>query len=211
MTRARATLLASLALMLLVGALVLARTPLRVVRVGGSSVESLGTTTGSAAVCQQGEALPANVSAIRLGLEASFGPKVLLQAYSGSRAIATGSRGAGWTGSTVTVPVDPLKHAAAPVKICFQVPANSGHLQLYGAPASTSKAAVEGDGQALSGRVSVEYLAPGGGSWWSRAQSVARHMGLGRALEGTWVALLAALLALAASAVAIGLAWRTLP
>ena len=36
----------------------------------------------------------------------------------------------------------------------------------------------------------VEYLRAGHGSWWSRASSVARHMGLGHAASGTWIVFL---------------------
>jgi hypothetical protein len=209
--RAKAALVLGLALMVVVGILTLTRSPLRVARVGVKSEEALGTTTGSASVCQAGETLPAGVSAIRLGLEASFGPKVLVRAYSGSRILTTGSRAADWTGSTVTVPVEPLDHAVSPVRLCFYVPANSERLQLYGAHAVAAKAAVGRDGQPLPGSVSVEYMAPGDGSWWSRALSVARRMGIGHAIGGTWVALLAAALVAVLSALVIGLGLRELP
>lgn len=209
--RAKVALALSLALMIVVVALTLTRSPLRVVRVGAKSKESLGTTTGSATVCQTGETLPASVSAIRLGMEASFGPRVLLRAYSGSRILTAGSRAADWTGSSVTVPVEPLEHAASPVKLCLYVPANSERLQLYGAHAVAAKAAVGREGQVFPGRVSVEYMEPGGGSWWSRALSVARHMGIGHAISGTWVALLVAALVAALCALVIRLGWRELP
>jgi len=54
-------------------------------------------------------------------------------------------------------------------------------------------------------------MEPGGGSWWSRALSVARHMGIGHAISGTWVALLVAALVAALCALVIRLGWRELP
>lgn len=207
----KVTLLVSLALVVAVGALTLTRSPPRVVRVSAKPEETLGATTGSATVCQAGEMLPAGVSAIRFGLAASFGPEVLARAYSGSRVLTAGSRAADWTGSSVTVPVGPLEHAVSHVKLCLYVRANSGRLQLYGVHTAVGQAAVGGKGQPLPGRMSVAYLAPGGGSWWSRRLSLARHMGIGHAISGTWVALLVAALVTAVCALVIGLAWRELP
>jgi hypothetical protein len=210
--QARTALLLSLALLVVVGALTLARAPLRVVRVGARPDTTLAKATGiTPTVCQAQETLPAGVSAIRLGIEASFGPKVLVRAYSRSRILTSGSRSPNWTASSVTVPVKPLEHGVSDVKLCFSIPANSGFLQLYGVQTSPRQAAVGGNGQRLPGRVSVTYLAPGSGSWWSRARSVARHIGLGHAITGTWVALLVAALMAAVVALMTGLAWRELP
>jgi hypothetical protein len=208
--RAKVALLLSLALTAIVGSLLLTRPPLRVVRVGAKPERALGSTTGTPAVCQADETLPAGVTAIRVGLEASFGPRVLVRAYSGPRIVTAGSRGPNWTSSSVTVPVHPLEHAVSHVKVCFSVPANSGFLQLYGARAVGRQAAVGREGQPLPGRMSLEYMAPGGGSWWSRALSVARHMGVGHAIGGTWVALLVATLVAAVIALVTALAWREL-
>jgi hypothetical protein len=209
--RAKVTLLLSLALMIIGVALTLTRAPLRIVHTATKSEESLGTTTGSATVCQAGETLPSGVSAIRLGLEASFGPRVLMRAYSGGRVVAVASRSPNWTGSSVTLPLAPLDHALSPVKLCFHVPANSGRLQLYGAHVAAAKAARGQRGEALPGRVSVEYLAPAAGSWWSRASSLARHMGIGHAIGGASVALLVLLLMLGTCGLVVRLAWRELP
>jgi hypothetical protein len=211
MRRARVALLLSVALLVIVGALTLAHAPPRLLGRGARPEESLGLTTTSATVCQTGETLPGGTSAIRIGLEASFGPKVFVHAYSGSQLLTSGSRGANWTGSSVTVPVKSLQHDSSGVKLCLDVPANSGRLQLWGAQAPAGKAAVGGSGEALPGRISVEYLGSGRGSWWSRAQSVARHIGLGHPIAGTWVALLLAMLTGLVCALVIGLAWRELP
>ena len=211
MTRARLALVLSLTVVAAISAWTLTRAPLRVVRVAAKPEEELGSTTGKPTVCQANEVLPDQVSDIRLGLGASFGPTVLVRAYSGSQVVTSGNRTANWTGSSVTVPVKPLKHTASHVKLCFYVPANSGSLQLYGARAAADNDARTGSGQLLPGRMSIEYLVSGHGSWWSRALTVSRHMGIGRAFSGTWIVLIVAALAAAVSALVIGLAWRELP
>ncbi|HEY5287025.1 MAG TPA: hypothetical protein VIJ50_07965 [Solirubrobacteraceae bacterium] len=193
-------------------ALTLTQAPPRVVLVGAKPDALLASATAiTPTVCQTGETLPAGVSAIRLGVEASFGPEVLVAVYDGSRTLTSGRRSAGWTASTVTVPVRPVARGTGDVKLCFSIPANSGFLQLYGMPTGPRQAATSGAGQHLPGKVSVAYLAGGEGSWWSRALSVARHMGLGHALSGTWVALLLGASMLAVVALLVGLGWRELP
>ena len=208
--RVKTTLVLSLALLVLLVVFTLTHAPPRVVRVGAKPEVVLSSTTGAFTVCQPNELLPPGVSAIRLGLEASFGPKMLVQVYSRSNILTAGSRRGDWTGSSVTIPVEQLKYTSYPVKLCASAPANGEFLQLYGVHTAYTDAAVGGEGQRLPGRLSVEYLAPGSGSWWSRALSVARHVGIGHAVSGTWVAVLVAMLMAAASALVIGLAWRAL-
>ena len=67
----------------------------------------------------------------------------------------------------------------------------NGHesVELLGEPTSGAFAA-RGRRGPLPGRIRVEYLRPGGASWWSVAPEVARRMGLGRAAPGTWIVLL---------------------
>lgn len=211
MTTARTALALSVAVMLILIAVTLTKSPVRVVHVGVRSLETLGSTTGPTSVCQEGETLPAGVSAIRAGLEGSFGPPVSLRAFSGGHTIAEGSRGANWTDDTVTIPIRPLRSTVRSVKLCLYVRHNDELLQLYGAASGAHRAAYSGDGQRLSGRFSVEYLASDGNSWWSRAVSVARHIGIGHAFAGTWVALLLAMLVAAFASLLIGLAWKELP
>jgi hypothetical protein len=197
--------------MAIAGAITLTQAPPRVLRRGARVEEVLGSTTGRAAVCQAGETLPADTSAIRMGIEASFGPRVLVSAYRGSRRLTEGSRSANWTASSVTVPVRPLGREISNVKLCVNFPANSGLLRLWGASAASGKTAIGGTGQALSGRISTEFLGKGRGSWWSRALTVARHLGLGRSIGGTWIALLLATLMGGVCALISILAWRELP
>jgi hypothetical protein len=223
------TLIVGLALLAAIGAAVLTRSPPRVVRVGvpggDANKELLGGGPVDFAVCQPDESLPAGVTGIRLALWAFYGANVHVRVYSGSRVITDGSRGADWTSDSVTVPVKPLDHATAGVKLCFAIAPNSQPIQILGTPApniqeassvnvggaSPTPAVAARKHVLLRGRMGVEYLAPGTGSWWSRILTVARHMGLGRSYTGTWIALLVAALMLAVGALAVRLAWRELP
>jgi hypothetical protein len=197
------TLGVGVVLLAVVGALTLAQAPPRVVRVGVPSSVGLAATTGDASFCQANEVLPAGVSAIRLQLLAYFGAPVRVTASSGSQLLTEGRRGAGWTGTSVTVPVTPVSHAASPVTLCMYVEPNSEGVQFSGAEAPAQEAAISRTGEPLRGRVGVEYLAAGSGSWWSRITSVARNVGVGHALSGSWVALLIAVLTILAGALAI--------
>ncbi len=204
-----ATLGVGVALIMAAGALTLTRAPPRVVRVGTRSTGTiLAIATEAVEVCQGGEALPAGVSAIRLSLGAGYGSGLRVVASSGGGVLTEGSRGPGWTTGSVTVPVTPLKQAASPVTLCIDLRPTSEPIIFAGIHAPARVAAVSGAGERLTGRVGVEYLAGGRGSWWSRILAVARHMGIGHALTGTWVALLIAALVAAVGVLAIGLALR---
>jgi hypothetical protein len=63
----------------------------------------------------------------------------------------------------------------------------------------------------LRGRVQIEYLAPGSGSWWTRIGSVATHMGFGHFINGDAVALLALALMAAVGVLTVRLALREQP
>ncbi len=201
---------ASIALMLAVGALVLTQAPPRVVRAAPRANTVLSLTARDLAACQKGEALPAGVSAIRLSLGAAgIGGRVHVQAISGSQVLTEGEHGPGWTGNSVTVPVAPRDRSTARVKLCFDIAPNSEPILIAGRPSlRRQETAVTVGGVSLGGRLSVEYLAAGSGSWWSRALTVARHMGLGHALSGTWVVLLIAALMTGAGLLAVWLALR---
>jgi hypothetical protein len=211
LTRARIAILASLAATAAVGAVTLSHGPLRVLRTSARGEETLGSTTGDASICQAGETIPKGTTAIRMSLEGDLGPPVRLRAYSGARLLTQGARAPDWTSTSVTVPVKPLSHTAAGVRLCLAAKPNGELLQLYGVYTKRRLAAVDGEGQPLPGRVRTEYLAPSRASWWSQALAVARHMGIGHALSGRWVPLLAALAMAATALGALGLAWRELP
>ncbi|HYM54206.1 MAG TPA: hypothetical protein VES97_02505 [Solirubrobacteraceae bacterium] len=223
MRKVEVTLAAGIALLVAVGALVLTRSPPRVVRVASPASAELVSTTGEATVCQENEVLPAHVSGIRLSLVVAYGSNVHVIAYSGRRVLTEGRRGPDWTSNSVTVPVKRVSHTTSHVTLCFAIGPNSEPViiagiytppresaVLLGTATPTAQAAASG-GRPLNGRVGVEYLAAGQGSWWSRALSVARHVGIGRAFSGTWIALLIAALMAAVGILAVRLAWRELP
>jgi hypothetical protein len=201
----------SLALAVVMFAVTLTHSPLKVVRATVTELAELASTTTGAAACQANEVLPRGVSAIRLGLDATFGARVLVKVYSGSRLVTEGQRAADWTGGTVTVPVKPVDRPVSPAKVCFVLGPNSEAVRIIGFHTPAREAAVSPAGQSVSGRIGVEYLAASQGSWWSRVRSVARHMGIGHAVSGSWVALLIACLMAAVGGLALRIAWREFP
>ncbi len=208
-----------MALLLAVGAFTLTRSPSRVLLTNGSVGNSpLTSTSGDLSLCQANELLPADVSAIRLSMWAFLGWNIHVKAYRGLKVLTEGSRRPDWTSTSVTVPVKPLKRAAAGVTLCYSIGANSEPALVLGTPASAVDAAASlrygvPAPQAplvskLPGRFGVEYLASGRSSWWSLVLSVARRMGLGRAFAGTWIALLVAALMAAVGVLALRLTLR---
>ena len=197
------TLGVGIVLLLALGAYTLTRSPPRIVRAGTPGLGLVSQTIADTDVCQAGEVLPAGVSAIRLSIWAFFGARIHLTVSSGSRVLTEGSRGPDWTGNTVTVPVTPLDHAVSSAKVCFHIGPNSEVLYLLGSETPPSSAAVSSTGEPLAGRMDITYLAAGHDSWWSRIEQVARHMGLGHALTGTWVVLLICALMAATGALAV--------
>lgn len=175
----------------------LSRSPLTLT--GTNSIQAtskLARTTGTsyAAGCQTGEALPHAVAAVRLSLFAVIGPRVTVTILSGPHVITSGTRPPGWVGSVVTVPLRPLPRAHSPVKLCFKLTSVNGPIQVIGQDTPRAEAAVS-NGEALAGRVRVEYLRPSRASWWSFAGSIAQRMGFGHAAGGAWDVVLAAILA----------------
>lgn len=152
----------------------------------------LDTIVSSTRVCQGGEVLPRDVTAVRISLEALIGPPLTLTASSGTRVLTGGRRGAGWSTGSVTIPVRPVTRTQSHVTVCAQVAEPHEPVNVDGVSTSPARSAREGSHHAVGGRLMIEYLRPGDTSWWSRAESVARRMGLGRAGAGTWIALLAA-------------------
>jgi hypothetical protein len=218
--RVKVTLALGIALLAAVGAIVLTRSPPRVV--GERAVPTSGlldSLSGDISVCQTNEVLPAHVTAVRLSMWAFFGWRMHVVAYSGSQLLTEGSRNAAWTSDSVTVPVKPLSRTTSNVVLCFAIGPNSEPALILGSRAPAPEAAVVLTGikpqsrliSRLPGRVGVEYLTSSQGSWWSRVLSVAKHMGLGRAFTGTWIALLVAALMAAVGVLAVRLTLREMP
>jgi hypothetical protein len=223
--RVRIALASCLALAAAALAVTLTHAPPRVARSDGPEPKALlNVAHADFAACQPDEVLPAGTTAIRLPVVAFIGANVKVAVYQGARAITGGERGPDWTGSSVTVPVEPLAGTSSGVVVCFAVAPNSERVLIVGNPAPTAQTAVElvGDRPTLprstgevvarlSGRLPLTYLTPGSGSWWSRLLTVARHVGLGRAFDGTWIAVLIAAVMLAVAVLATRLALRELP
>jgi hypothetical protein len=225
MSNVKVTLAIGIALTIVVGAFVLTRSPPRVVRVNGAvATYSLGVTQSELTICQGNEVLPAGVSAIRVSIVAFLGSNLQVAFYRNGRIITEGSRNPDWSGTSATVPIKPLNHTISHVKLCIAFAPNSELLQIFGGPASghgaaavfqhqkrlTSTAPVSG-GESLRGRLSIVDLTAGRQSWWSRASSVANHMGLGHFIVGKWVALLTGALMAAVGILAIRLTLREQP
>ncbi len=166
---------------------------------------ALAVTSAGAQACQSGETLPAGSSAIRLTLLAEIGPRVSVSAISSTGGVLTsGSIGSGWTGGSVSIPVKRVARMSSPVRICFKLDPSKEQVGIVGSPTKQDVAARSGEGEALPGRIKIEYLRTGSRSWWSVAPEVARRMGLGHAPSGTWVALA---LVLAMGAVLLTASW----
>lgn len=208
--RVEVTLGVGVALLVAVCAYALTRSPPRVLRAGAKPIGLLIPLDGDGEACQAKEALPAGVSAIRLSLAAYVGARIRVAAYSGSSVLTEGRRGPDWTGTSVTVPVAPLRQSASDVTLCFDVAPNSEALFLLGRETPAAEAMTTPIGRRLPGRIDIEYLGSGQGSWWSRLLPVARHMGLGRAFSGTWIVLLVAAMVAAVGALAGRLVLREL-
>jgi hypothetical protein len=227
MRKVTVTLVASLALMIAAVALVLTGSPPRIARANGPlASSSLGVTQSELTICQPNETLPAGVSAIRVSIVAFLGSNMQVVVLDNGKIVTKGSRNPAWSGSTATIPVKPLDHAVTNAKVCFAFVPNSELLQIFGTQitrANLRNAAVvfksnprapgvpSGEGQLLQGRLQVDYLAPGRGSWWSRIGSVATHMGFGHFISGSWVALLTAALMAATGLLTVRLALREQP
>lgn len=191
----RAALVAGVALIAAAFAWTLSRTPQVVARSNSEYThKTIAVATTPVGACQGLETMPRGTIAIRLGLTAVVGPHVTVSVRSGSRRLAAGTRGAGWEGGSVTVPVHPAARTTTPVTVCFSLDAMNGPVEMLGLRTRRSPA-VGQEGKRLPGRLHIEYVRPGHESWWSKAAATARRLGLGRAGSGSWNAVLVAVLA----------------
>jgi hypothetical protein len=178
-------------------------------RPAGEPEETVGATNHSAGYCQAGERLPQGSSAIRVWLGAIYGPRVRVEVSSNGRSVTGGESPSGWVGGEVTVPVKPLPRATADAVVCVSFRLREEWVILQG-NATRPAIAARHDGAPIAGRVWLEYLRPGTRSWASLVGSTARRTGLGRALAGTWIVILALALLVATLALASSLILREL-
>lgn len=230
MRKAILTLAAGLAVLAGVGVRTLSQAPPRLVRTAIPGAKAIGPnglngllagTSASPTICQEEEVLPAGVSAVRVAIWAFYGARVHVIVYKDGKLLTQGSRGGNWTSDSVTVPLTPLRHTVSGAKTCVAIGPNSEPLTVIGPNTQPQIAAVMAEGAPanrlssstaprLQGRMTLEYLAPGRVSWWSRLLSVARHLGLGRAYAGSWIALLIAALMAAVGVLVVRLTLREL-
>jgi hypothetical protein len=213
MNGARIALIAGLGLIATAIAVTLTRSPPSVAHTNRVSDDAeLATATGGADVCQAGEQLARDTSAVRLSLETVVGPPVFVKVLSGGRVVTQGRRSSGWTAASVTVPLSPPpSHAIGNASICFHLAATRGPVHLLGDRTPRAVAMTDERGAPLAGRMKIEDLRAGSSSWWSLAVGVARRMGLGHAAGGTWLALLVAFTALVIVAMTSWVLARGLP
>lgn len=175
---------------------------------GVARTVNLGLVEERERICQAGETLPADISAIQLPLVAVTGPQIDVEVLAGNRVITRGSRGTAWYGTAVTVPLIPLRRAHAHVTVCLEPRFITGLLFIHGSYTSPTLAARSE--HVLPGRLSISYLRPAHASWLRQAGAVIRHMGLGRAASGTWIVFPIALLMVGAIALGCRLILREL-
>jgi hypothetical protein len=175
----RLALAAGLTVTAIAFGLVLAQTPLVLAGTNGVPADFAVTFLHRGGTfCQRGGTLPVGTVAIRVSLSANAGPRVSLQALSGSRVIAAGERGAGWgTDETLTVPVARVARTVGDARVCVTVGQAAEPIQVNGARVQTA-----GSGEAVWLR--LEYLRHGAASWASLAASVAHRMGSPTLLTG---------------------------
>jgi hypothetical protein len=193
MRRVTIALVAGLTLLAITIGLILAHAPMTVAgtnRPAGQPEQPIAVSHEYSSYCQAGETLPQGTSALRVWLDTIYGPRVEVAASSHGRRLTSGERGSGWVGGSVTIPVRPLARTVSGVTVCVTFRAQDETVAVQGNLTPTASATQQG-GQALPGRMWIEYLRPGKHSWASLVTATARRMGLGRAAAGIWVVFLA--------------------
>jgi hypothetical protein len=208
----RASVAFGVALLIVVGALfatLTQRSP-EVIEKHRPGIYQIASTTERAEACQRTTALPAGISAIRLSLASFYGPSVATSVRSGGHLITSGTLHNGWYGRVATIPVDPApQHRYANVDVCLKLGGGDSLVYMYGQKTKSALAATSGGGARLKGVFTIEYLRPGK-SWLSQVLPIARRLGLGKAWDGTWNAVLISLLMLSAVSLAFYLVAREL-
>lgn len=170
---------------------VLTRSPL--VLAGTNSVSAKNyievNHQGKVTTCQPSGTIPKGTSAIRIGIEGIyFGPPTTVKIFKSSHVLGEGRQIPGGAAApTVTAHVGSLDRPVRNARICMTVGPMIGPLRYYGVPKNSAPPGADPLQQAT---LHLEYLRPAGKSWLTLASSIAYHMGLGRAPNGTWVAFL---------------------
>ncbi|HSZ68939.1 MAG TPA: DUF2142 domain-containing protein [Solirubrobacteraceae bacterium] len=164
----------------------------------------VAATLGPAHFCQGGEVVPQGTTAVRVWLQGNVQPRVRIAVLARSRTVASGTQAGGWLGKVMTVPIPRLQRTLRDAQLCLSIDRAVQALNLLGGPVSHPA-----PGEAAS-KVRVEYLRPGPSSWWSLVSTVSRRLGIGRAPEGSWVALIPLATMALAALLATWTIWRSL-
>jgi Predicted membrane protein (DUF2142) len=163
----------------------------------GSTEREVITDTGKARICQENEAIPAGTTDIRLSVQTeTIGSEIGIEVLEGAHKLSSGSKAAGWRGRGVTVPIGRLSHTVSHATVCVTSGPLVEELSIGGSSATKATGAIN-NGRRVAGRMRIEYLRPGGRSWWSLVADTMRHMGFGHTPPGIWIAWLALALMLA--------------
>jgi hypothetical protein len=165
--------------------------------------EVFGATRGGGTFCQRYEQIPQGTGAIRIslfGVRGERAPPVRAVVADGTRQLARGALPASRPGPSelIVIPLRRVVAHDATGRVCLTL-GTGGQLGLVG-QATASKYAARSGGNALSGRLRIEYLRPGSESWWSFASTVAHRIAIGHPLPGSPAMLLVVLLTLASIA-----------
>ena len=156
----------------------------------------LGVIPAPATLCQTSERIPAGTAALRFPAKSSSyaapGLTLTLEQGGGARTKGTDARWEGRDALVVSL-AQPLR-AEVVADVCVDLHASGDRRYAFKGTPTYPEEAATSDGQALPGRLHVEYLSAESGSWASFVPTVARRLGRGHAWSGTSVALLAALL-----------------
>jgi hypothetical protein len=199
-----------LALLALAGGVALALAHIAPRRSGTNGVAitgSLGAIGPGGGFCQSGETLPADTGALGISLGAGNGPELNIVLRRGARTLDQIPVLRGWGGSGVLVPIAQTTRELDGVTVCVGV-ASAGQATLLGGPTPAHRGAVNGTG---GSSVRVDYFQPESTSWLADASTVASRLGLGRgSWSGDWVAWMIAAIVLAAIALTVAVALRTI-
>lgn len=187
MRRERVVLLLGLTTIAVILALVLSRSPAESSHRVASGNAVLARTYHPAMVCQGHESIPRGTSVVIPEIGGFTGPRITTSIRAGAREVAKGSRNAGWSGSVVRIPVSPVRNSFKDATICFSFTPEHEGVKLGGNSTPSRQGAVL-DGESLPGRIQIEYLHPGIHPWISRLSATVSHIGLGRVLGGSWIA-----------------------
>lgn len=178
--------------------------PERVLATNSVAEEGALTNTpdGTVRICQTDERIPRGTTAISGSLEAFTGPSLDVTVTSGSKVLAEGTLGSGWSGRSIPISVREVRRSYSPAKVCFSSHTVIEPIAVVGDPQSRLAGELTSNGKRVTGHIRVDYLRRGEKSWLARAGSIVTDMGRGRAWSGGWVAPFVIVLMMAAAALA---------